>query len=207
MDPDALKAYGNTIEEARADLFALYYIADPKLVELGLVPDGEAYKSQYYSYMMNGLMTQLIRITPGSQIEEAHMRNRALIAHWCYEHGQALKIVRRDNKTFVEIVDYEELRALIAQLLAEVQRIKSEGDYEAARLLVERYAVKVDAALHAEVLERYQHLNLAPYKGFINPMMLPVLDDNGEICDIQVNYGESYAHQMLRYSSEYATLI
>ena len=171
------------------------------------MPDGEAYKSQYYTYMMNGLMTQLIRITPGNQIEEAHMRNRALIAHWCYEHGQTVRLVRRDNKTFVEIEDYEELRALVARLLAEVQRIKSEGDYEAARQLVERYAVKVDANLHAEVLERYQRLNLAPYKGFINPMMLPVLDENGEICDIQVNYGESYAHQMLRYSSEYATLI
>ena len=207
VDPDALKAYGNTIEEARADLFGLYYIADPKLVELGLVPDGEAYKSQYYTYMMNGLMTQLIRITPGNQIEEAHMRNRALIAHWCYEHGQAVRFVRRDGKTYVEITDYVELRTLIARLLAEVQRIKSEGDFEAARQLVERYAVKVDADLHAEVLERYQRLNLAPYKGFINPMMLPVLDENGEICDIQINYGESYAHQMLRYSSEYATLI
>ncbi len=207
VDPDALKAYGNTIEEARADLFGLYYIADPKLVELGLVPDGEVYKSQYYSYMMNGLMTQLIRITPGNQIEEAHMRNRALIAHWCFENGNAVRFVRRDGKTFVEITDYEELRTLIARLLAEVQRIKSEGDYKAARLLVERYAVKVDADLHAEVLERYRRLDLAPYKGFINPMMLPVLDENGEICDVQVNYGESYAHQMLRYSSEYATLI
>ncbi|MBR0166827.1 MAG: dihydrofolate reductase [Prevotella sp.] len=207
VDPDALKAYGNTIEEARADLFGLYYIADPKLVKLGLVPDGEAYKSQYYTYMMNGLITQLIRITPGNQIEEAHMRNRALIAHWCLENGNTVRFVRREGKTFVEITDYEELRTQIARLLAEVQRIKSEGDYEAARQLVERYAVKVDAVLHAEVLERYQRLNLAPYKGFINPMMLPVLDENGEICDIQLNYGESYAHQMLRYSSEYATLI
>ena len=185
VDPDALKAYGNTIEEARADLFGLYYIADKKLVELGLTPDEMAYKSQYYTYMMNGLMTQLIRITPGHQIEEAHMRNRAL----------------------VEITDYEELRRLIANLLAEVQRIKSEGDYEAARQLVEQYAVKVDPQLHAEVLERYQRLNLAPYKGFINPQLLPVYDANGEICDIQVNYSEGYAHQMLRYSSEYATLI
>ena len=207
VDPDALKAYGNTIEEARADLFGLYYIADQKLMDLGLVPDGEAYKSQYYTYMMNGLMTQLIRITPGNQIEEAHMRNRALIAHWCQEHGQAVRLVRRDGKTYVEITDYKELRSLIARLLAEVQRIKSEGDYDAARQLVEQYAVKVDADLHAEVLERYQRLNLAPYKGFINPMMLPVLDENGEICDIQLNYGESYAHQMLRYSSEYGTLI
>ena len=207
VDPDALKAYGNTIEEARADLFGLYYIADKKLVELGLTPDGEAYKSQYYTYMMNGLMTQLIRITPGRQIEEAHMRNRALIAHWCYENGDVIRLVKRDGKTFVEIKDYEQLRELIARLLAEVQRIKSEGDFEAARQLVERYAVKVDAELHQEVLERYRKLNLAPYKGFINPQMLPVYDENGEICDIQLNYGESYAHQMLRYSSEYGTLI
>ena len=207
VDPDALKAYGNTIEEARADLFGLYYIADKKLVELGLTPDEEAYKSQYYTYMMNGLMTQLIRITPGHQIEEAHMRNRALIAHWCYEKGNAIKLIQREGKTYVEITDYEELRRLIASLLAEVQRIKSEGDFEAARQLVEQYAVKVDPLLHAEVLERYQRLNLAPYKGFINPQLLPVYDANGEICDIQVNYSEGYAHQMLRYSSEYATLI
>ena len=207
VDPDALKAYGNTIEEARADLFGLYYIADSKLEELGLTPDGEAYKSQYYTYMMNGLMTQLIRITPGHQIEEAHMRNRALIAHWCYENGDVIRLVKRDAKTFVEITDYEQLRRLIARLLAEVQRIKSEGDYEAARQLVERYAVKVDPELHQEVLERYRRLNLAPYKGFINPQMLPVYDEHGEICDIQLNYGESYVHQMLRYSSEYATLI
>ena len=207
VDTDALKAYGNTIEEARADLFGLYYIADKKLVELGLTPDEMAYKSQYYTYMMNGLMTQLIRITPGHQIEEAHMRNRALIAHWCYEKGDAIKLIQREGKTYVEITDYEELRRLIASLLAEVQRIKSEGDFEAARQLVEQYAVKVDPQLHAEVLERYQRLNLAPYKGFINPQLLPVYDANGEICDIQVNYSEGYAHQMLRYSSEYATLI
>jgi len=207
VDPDALKAYGNTIEEARADLFGLYYIADEKLVELGLTPDMEAYKSQYYTYMMNGLMTQLIRITPGHQIEEAHMRNRALIAHWCYENGNAIRLVRREGKTYVEITDYPALRALIARLLAEVQRIKSEGDFEAARELVERYAVKVDPELHAEVLERYKRLNLAPYKGFINPQLLPVYDKDGEICDIQVYYGESYAHQMLRYSQEYGTLI
>jgi len=207
VDPDGLKAYGNTIEEARADLFGLYYIADAKLVELGLTPNLEAYKSQYYSYMMNGLMTQLIRITPGHQIEEAHMRNRALIAHWCYENGDAIKLVKRDGKTYVEICDYEQLRLLIARLLAEVQRIKSEGDYEAARKLVEAYAVNVDESLHQEVLERYKKLNLAPYKGFINPMMLPVLDENGDVCDIQINYSESYSHQMLRYSSEYGTLI
>ena len=206
-DPDALKAYGNTIEEARADLFGLYYIADPKLIELGLLPDGEAYKAQYYSYMMNGLMTQLIRITPGNQIEEAHMRNRSLIAHWCYEQGDIVRMERHKGKTFVRITDYAGLRQLFARLLAEIQRIKSEGDYEAARQLVERYAVKVDATLHEEVLERYHRLNLAPYKGFINPQMLPVYDDNREICDIQLNYSESYAHQMLRYSSEYATLI
>ena len=207
VDPDALKAYGNTIEEARADLFGLYYMADPKLVELGLLPDGEAYKAQYYSYMMNGLMTQLIRITPGNQIEEAHMRNRALIAHWCAAQGDVVSLVKRDGKTFVCISDYARLRQLIATLLAEIQRIKSEGDYEAARQLVERYAVKVDPVLHEEVLERYRRLDLAPYKGFINPQLLPVLDADGQIADIQVYYGESYAHQMLRYSAEYGTLI
>ena len=207
VDPDALKAYSSTIEEARADLFGLYYIADSKLVELGLLPDEKAYQSQYYTYMMNGLMTQLIRITPGNQLEEAHMRNRALIAHWCYENGDVIKLIKRNGKTYVKITDYAKLRVLIARLLAEIQRIKSEGDYEAAREMVERYAVKVDADLHAEVLERYQRLNLAPYKGFINPQLLPVYDENNEICDIQVNYGESYAHQMLRYSTEYGTLI
>ena len=205
-DPDALKAYGNTIEEARADLFGLYYIADKKLVDLGLLPDGDAYKSQYYSYIMNGLMTQLIRIQPGGQIEEAHMRNRALIAHWCYENGGAIQLVKRDGKTFVRITDYEQLRRLFAQLLAEVQRIKSEGDYEAARQLVERYAVQVDTQLHEEVLERYKRLDLAPYKGFINPVLSPVYDDRNEICDIAVSYDESYAHQMLRYGAEYGTL-
>ena len=207
VDPDALKAYGNTIEEARADLFGLYYMADPKLVELGLVPDGEAYKSLYYSYMMNGLMTQLIRIAPGHQIEEAHMRNRALIARWCMAQGDVVRLVKRDGNTYVEITDYEALRQLIATLLAEVQRIKSEGDFAAARQLVEQYAVKVDPVLHEEVLARYNQLNLAPYKGFINPMLLPVRDQEGRICDIQINYSESYAHQMLRYSTEYASLI
>ena len=207
VDPDALKAYGNTIEEARADLFGLYYMADPKLVELGLLPDGEAYRAQYYTYMMNGLMTQLIRITPGNQIEEAHMRNRALIARWCAAQGDVVALVERDGKTYLHINDYKELRKLFSKLLAEVQRIKSEGDYEAARRLVEDYAVKIDPELHAEVLERYAKLNLAPYKGFINPQMLPVNDADGEIIDIQLNYSESYAHQMLRYSSEYATLI
>ena len=207
VDPDALKAYGNTIEEARADLFGLYYIADPKLVELGLTPDMEAFKSQYYTYMMNGLMTQLIRITPGNQIEEAHMRNRALIAHWCLKNGDAVRLVKREGKTFVEVVDYDGLRQLFARLLAEIQRIKSEGDFEAARQMVERYAVQVDAELHQEVLKRYRHLDLAPYKGFINPMMLPVYDQNGQMVDVQLYYGESYAHQMLRYSTEYGTLI
>ena len=206
-NPDALKAYGNTIEEARADLFGLYYIADEKLVELGLVPDQTAYQSQYYTYIMNGLMTQLIRIQPGHQIEEAHMRNRALIAHWCYQQGDVIQLVKRDGKTYVQISDYQQLRQLFARLLAEIQRIKSEGDFEAARQMVEQYAVKVDADLHKEVLARYEKLNLAPYKGFINPVMQPVFDDQGSICDIQLNYSESYAHQMLRYSSEYATLI
>ena len=206
-DPDALKAYGNTIEEARADLFGLYYIADEKLVELGLVPDQDAYQSQYYTYIMNGLMTQLIRIQPGHQIEEAHMRNRALIAHWCYQQGDVIQLVKRDGKTYVQISDYSQLRQLFARLLAEIQRIKSEGDFEAARQLVEQYAVKVDADLHEEVLARYRKLNLAPYKGFVNPVMQPVFDDRGDICDIQLNYSESYAHQMLRYSSEYGTLV
>ena len=214
-DPDALKAYGNTIEEARADLFGLYYIADPKLIELGLLPDGEAYKSQYYTYMMNGLMTQLVRIEPGHQIEEAHMRNRSLIAHWCLEHaGGAMSLIRKASPSggglegaYLQINDYPRLRQLIAELLAEVQRIKSEGDYEAARQLVEQYAVKVDPVLHEEILARYRKLNLAPYKGFINPWLLPVYDKNGDITDLQVNYSESYDHQMLRYSTEYATLI
>ena len=207
-DPDALKAYGNTIEEARADLFGLYYMADRKLIDLGLLPDAEAYKAQYYSYIMNGLMTQLVRIQPGHQIEEAHMRNRALIARWCYaQGGGVIQWVQREGKTYVQVNDYSRLRSLFAELLAEIQRIKSEGDYEAARHLVETYAVSVDPQLHQEVLARYARLNLAPYKGFINPWLLPVLDDQGEICDIQVNYSESYTHQMLRYSTEYGTLV
>ena len=206
-DPDALKAYGNTIEEARADLFGLYYMADQKLIDLGLLPDAEAYKAQYYSYIMNGLMTQLVRIQPGHQIEEAHMRNRALIAHWCYAQGEGvIQFIQRAGKTYVQINDYSRLRSLFAKLLAEIQRIKSEGDYAAARRLVETYAVSVDPRLHQEVLSRYAQLNLAPYKGFINPWLLPVLDDQGEICDIQVNYSESYTHQMLRYSTEYGTM-
>lgn len=206
-DPDALKAYGNTIEEARADLFGLYYIADPKLVELGLLPDMEAYKSQYYSYMMNGLLTQLIRIQPGNQIEEAHMRNRALIARWCMERGDTLSLIQREGKTYLEIKDYRALRQMIATLLAEIQRIKSEGDFEAARQMVEHYAVKVDPVMHQEILERYRRLDLAPYKGFINPRMTPVRNERGEITDIQLDYTEKYAQQMLRYSSEYGTLI
>lgn len=206
-DPDALKAYGNTIEEARADLFGLYYVADEKLVELGLVPDKDAYRAQYYTYMMNGLLTQLVRIEPGHQIEEAHMRNRSLIAHWCLEHGNAMRLICRGGKTYLEIFDYPQLRCLIAELLAEVQRIKSEGDFEAARELVEKYAIKVDSVLHKEIKRRYEQLNLAPYKGFINPMLLPILDDNAKISDIAVYYEESYAHQMLRYSTEYGTLI
>ncbi|MBQ8128328.1 MAG: dihydrofolate reductase [Prevotella sp.] len=207
VDPDALKAYGDTIEEARADLFALYYIADPKLVKLQLLPDQEAYKSQYYTYMMNGLMTQLVRIEPGRQIEEAHMRNRALIARWCLERAQHTSIIVRDNHHYLQIRDFHELRQLFAQLLAEVQRIKSCGDYEAARQLVETYAVSVDPHLHQEILQRYRQLNLAPYKGFINPVLMPVYDAQGRFADLQVSYSESYDHQMLRYSSEYATLI
>lgn len=202
VSPDALKAYASTNEEARADLFGLYYIADPKLIDLGLVPDAEAYKSQYYTYIMNGLMTQLVRIKPAHQIEEAHMRNRALIAHWCHKNGEnTIELVKQNGKTYVRINDYQQLRELFAQLLAEVQRIKSEGDYEAARRLVEDYGVKVDPELHAEVLERYQKLDIAPYKGFINPWMKPVTDADGHITDIALDYTETYEHQMLRYSS------
>ena len=205
VDPDALKAYGSTIEEARADLFALYYLADPKLVELGLTPDADAYKSQYYSYMMNGLMTQLVRIEPGQQIEEAHMRNRALIAHWTMEHsGGAMELVQRKGKTYLLVHDYAVLRQAISQLLAEVQRIKSEGDYQAARDLVESYGVKVDGQLHDEVLQRYRALNLAPYKGFINPQFHVVRNGKGDITDIQITYGEAYDKQMLRYSQAYS---
>ena len=207
VDPDALKAYGDTIEEARADLFGLYYIADTKLVELELLPDNEAYKAHYFTYMLNGLMTQLVRIQPGHQIEEAHMRNRALIARWCLANSKHMTLTRRNGFFELEIGDYQELRTIISQLLAEIQRIKSEGDFEAARKLVEEYAVKIDPVLHAEVLERYKKLNLAPYKGFINPWLLPITDENGNITDIQVNYSESYEHQMMRYSTEYATLI
>lgn len=207
VNPDALKSYGSTIEEARADLFGLYYIADKKLVELNLTPDEEAYKSQYYTYIMNGLMSQLVRITPGNKIEEAHMRNRALIANWCLANGNAISLVKRDGKTYVQINDYEALRGQFASLLAEVQRIKSEGDYEAGRALVETYGVNIDPELHAEVLERYKRLNIAPYKGFLNPRMLPVHNAKGEVVDISLDYSESYDEQMLRYSRQYATLI
>ena len=207
VSPDALKAYGSTIEEARADLFGLYYLADPKLIELGLVPDAEAYKSQYYHYMMNGLLTQLVRIKPGNQIEEAHMRNRAIIARWCLAHADGcVELESVDGKTYVKVNDYPRLRTLFGRLLAEIQRIKSEGDYEGAKAMVETYGVKIDAKLHHEVLSRYEKLNIAPYKGFINPWMKPVLDADGNIVDVKLDYTESYAHQMLRYSQEYGLL-
>ena len=209
VDPDALKAYGSTIEEARADLFGLYYVADPKLVELGLTPSADAYKAQYYTYLMNGLMTQLVRIEPGNNVEEAHMRNRQLIARWVYEKGAAEKVVelvKKDGKTYVVINDYEKVRDLFGRLLAEIQRIKSTGDYAGAHDLVEAYAVKVDPALHAEVLERYKKLNLAPYKGFVNPKYEVVTDVDGTITDVTVTYDEGYAEQMLRYSKDYSTL-
>lgn len=210
VSPDALKTYGSTIEEARADLFGLYYIADKKLVELGLLDNEEAYKASYYTYIMNGLMTQLVRIAPGNRIEEAHMRNRALIAHWVYEHGRKDNVVEMYNhggKTFIRINDYYMLRELFARLLAEVQRIKSEGDYDAARHMVETYGVNVDKTLHEEVLQRYSRLNLAPYKGFINPVLKLEKDNAGNITDITADYTEAYAEQMLRYSTDYAALI
>ena len=225
-DPDALKAYGNTIEEARADLFGLYYVADHKLVELGLTPNDEAYKAQYYSYLMNGLLTQTIRIKEGDKIEEAHMRNRALIAWWTLEHAEgAVELVQEEvsyasaedalkdaegniisTRTYVKVNDYEKLRHLFGELLAEIQRIKSEGDYEAARQLVEKYAVNIDPALHREILARYKKLNLAPYKGFINPKMTLQYDEEGTPIDVLLDYEESYTDQMLRYSDEYGTL-
>lgn len=208
VDPDALKAYGSTIEEARADLFGLYYLADEKLVELGLTPCQEAYKAQYYSYMMNGLLTQMVRIQPGHQIEEAHMRNRALIARWTLEHyPQAVRLSEQDDKHYVEILDYPLLRTAFGTLLAEIQRIKSEGDLQAARQMVERYGVQIDAKLHQEVLERYSKLNLAPYKGFINPRYTPIYDQEGHITDVHIDYLETYDEQMLRYSKQYNTLI
>ena len=205
-DPDALKAYGNTIEEARADLFGLYYLADDKLVELGLTPDREAYKSQYYTYMQNGLLTQAVRIELGNDIEEAHMRNRALIANWALDMDVEQQIVALEmhgGKHYVSVKDYEGLRGIFARQLSEIQRIKSEGDFNAARALVEKYAVHIDSQLHREILERYEKLGIAPYKGFLNPWMKPEYDENGNIVDIKLDYTESYAHQMMRYSSEY----
>lgn len=208
-DPDALKAYASTLEEARADLFGLYYLADPKMQELGLVPDGEAFKAEYYKYMMNGLLTQLVRIEEGKDVEEAHMRNRQLIARWVFEQGATDKVVelkKREGKTFVVIHDYQQLRALFGKLLAEVQRIKSEGDYEAGRSLVENYGVKIDPVLHHEIRERYVRLHLSPYKGFVNPIMREVKDDSGHVTDITLDYTEGYAEQMLRYSRDYSYL-
>jgi dipeptidyl-peptidase-3 len=209
VDQDALKAYGATIEEARADLFGLYYVADKKMVDLGLLPNDSAYKAEYYKFMTNGLMTQLCRIEPGKNIEESHMRNRQLIAKWVLEKGASDNVVeykQKDGKTFVVINDYVKMQNLFGQLLAEIQRIKSEGDYKAAKLLVENYGVKVDPKLHAEVLERYKKLNIAPYKGFINPVYEPITDKNGKITDVKVSYTESYADQMLRYSREHSWL-
>ena len=208
-DPNALGAYSSTLEEARADIFSLYYLADKKLLELGLLSDPEAYKAEYYKYLMNGLMTQLVRIQSGKDIEEAHMRNRQLIARWAYEKGKPDNVVsfeKRDGKTFVAINDYEKLRTLFGELLAELQRIKSEGDFNAGKQLVETYGVKVDRALHDEVLARYQRLNLAPYKGFVNPVMKEVKNAQGEVTDITLDYTEGYIEQMLRYSKEYSFL-
>lgn len=209
VDQDALKAYGSTIEEARADLFGLYYLPDAKMIELGLTPDENAYKAEYYTYMMNGLMTQLVRIELGNSVEEAHMRNRQLIARWAFEKGAAdnvVELVKKDGKTYVRINDYGKLRNLFGELLAEIQRIKSEGDYETARQLVENYAVKIDQELHKEVLIRYEKLHLAPYKGFINPVYIAVTDEDGDITDVKISYEEGYAEQMLRYSKDHANL-
>lgn len=209
VDTDSLKAYGSALEEGRADLFGLYYVADPKMVELGLTPDGEAYKAQYYTYMLNGMMTQLVRIQPGNDIEEAHMRNRAFVANWCFEKGKAENVVelyKKDGKTYLRINDYQKLRDLFGQLLAEVQRIKSTGDFQAAQALIEGYGVKIDPQLHKEVLERYEKLNLAPYKGFINPVYVAEKDADGNITDVKVTYGEAYPDQMLRYSRDYSIL-
>lgn len=209
VDGDSLKAYGSTIEEARADLFALYYLADPKLVELGLLPNAEAYKASYIAQMQNGLLTQLVRINLGNNIEEAHMRNRSLIARWAFEHGKkdnVMELVKRDGKTFVKINDYSKLRHLFGELLAEIQRVKSTGDFKGAQTLVETYGVKIDPELHREILDRYAKLNIAPYKGFINPVYTAVRDNDGNITDVKISYTEGYAEQMLRYSKDYATL-
>ena len=209
VDPDALKAHGSTLEETRADLFALYYLADPKLVELGLLDNPDAYKAEYYKYMLNGMMTQLMRIEPGKDVEEAHMRNRKLIAEWAYDMGKkdnVVELVKINGKTFIKINDYDKLREIFGKQLAEIQRIKSEGDYEAGRVLVEKYAVKVDPQLHQEVLSRYSTLSIAPYRGFVNPIYTLVRDDNGEIIDVKITYGEGYIEQMLRYSRNYSPL-
>ena len=209
VDPDALKAHGSTLEEARADLFALYYLADPKLIELGLLDNPDAYKAEYYKYILNGLMNQLMRIEPGKDVEEAHMSNRKLISEWAYEHGKdanVIEYVKNNGKTYIRINDYPALRKLFGELLGEIQRIKSEGDYEAGRDLVEKYAVKVDPAIHKEVLDRYAHLNIAPYKGFVNPVYSLVKDSNGNITDVTISYEEGYVPQMLRYSSDYSPL-
>ncbi len=209
VDPDALKAHGSTLEETRADLFALYYLADPKLLELGLLDNPDAYKAEYYKYILNGMITQLMRIEPGKDVEEAHMRNRKLIAEWAYEHGRkdnVIEMVNIDGKTFIKINDYPRLRELFGELLGEIQRIKSEGDYEAGRDLVEKYAVKVDPKLHKEVLDRYAHLDIAPYKGFVNPVYTPVFDNDGNITDVTIDYSETYIPQMLRYSRDYSPL-
>ena len=209
VDQDALKAHGSTLEEARADLFALYYLADPKLIELGIFKDKDTYKAEYYKYIMNGLMTQLTRIEPGKDIEEAHMRNRKLISEWCYQKGlkdNVIEYVKRDGKTYIKVNDYVKLRDLFGQLLAEIQRIKSEGDYEAGRQLVETYGVKVDPVIHKEVLARYEGLNIAPYKGFVNPIYTPVYDKNGKLIDVKISYTEGYIDQMLRYGQDYSPL-
>ncbi|NLX66847.1 MAG: dihydrofolate reductase, partial [Bacteroidales bacterium] len=209
VDGDALKAYGSPLEETRADLFALYYLADPKLVELGLLPDNEAYKTEYYHYIMNGAMTQLTRIQPGKDIEQAHMRNRALISNWVIDNGKADNVVelqQRDGKTYVVVNDYDKLRNLFGELLTEVQRIKSEGDYEAGKNLVEKYGVKVNADLHKEILTRYEALNIAPYKGFVNPVYKLVTDSKGKITDVTISYDENYVEQQLRYSRQYSVL-
>lgn len=209
VDPDALKAHGSTLEETRADLFALYYLADKKLVELGLLDSPEAYKAEYYKYILNGMMTQLMRIEPGKDVEEAHMRNRKLIAEWAYEMGKkenVIELVKKDGETFIKINDYDKLREIFGKQLFEIQRIKSEGDYEAGRALVEKYAVKVDPQLHKEVLDRYSTLNIAPYRGFVNPIYSLVKDDKGEIIDVKITYGEGYIDQMLRYSRDYSPL-
>lgn len=206
---DALKEHGATLEEARADLFALYYLADPKILELGLLDNPDAYKAEYYKYILNGMMTQLMRIELGKDVEEAHMRNRQLISKWAYEHGKAdnvIEFIKRDGKTFIQINDYAKLRDLFGQLLFEIQRIKSEGDYEAGKKLVETYGVKVDQDLHKEVLDRYAKLNIAPYKGFVNPVYVPEFDNEGNITDVKLDYTEGYVEQMLRYSKDYSPL-